>query len=69
MDAANRNGGDYMANTELRAEIQKSRLRQWEIAAFIGVSEYTLVRWLRTELPPDKQAAILEAIEKLKHSD
>lgn len=56
-----------MANTELRAEIQKSRLRQWEIAAFIGVSEYTLVRWLRTELPADKQAAILEAIKKLKH--
>lgn len=58
-----------MANSDVREAIHKSRLHQYEIAAFMGISEYTLVRWLRTELPPDKQAAILEAIEKLKHSD
>lgn len=58
-----------MVNSAVRAEIQKNRFHQYEIAQVLGISEYTLVRWLRTELPPDKRAAIFEAIEKLKHSD
>ena len=52
-------------NTEIRNYIRKQRLKQWEVALELRVSEQTLIRWLRTELPEDKKAAIMAAIDKL----
>lgn len=39
-----------MANFELRAEMKRLGVFQWEIADFLGVSEMTIVRRLRKEL-------------------
>lgn len=50
-------------NAEIRAAITAARLRQWEVAALLGISENTLVRWLRYELPEEKRRLILNAIE------
>lgn len=60
-------GGVNMANSDVREAIHKSRLHQYEIAAFMGISEYTLVRWLRRELSPEKRVEVFRAIEALKN--
>ncbi len=35
--------------TTLKEQIKQKRLRQYEVAAFIGINEFTLSRWLRDE--------------------
>lgn len=54
-----------MANLEIREIIRKNRIRHYEVAAALGVSEYTFCKWLRTELPADKKAKIMDAINGL----
>ena len=54
-----------MANAEIRDLIFAKRLRHYEVAGQLRVSECTLSRWLRTELPPTKKKEILEAIDNL----
>ena len=53
------------ANSDIRNRIKESNVKQWRVALAIGVSEQTLIRWLRAELPEDKKAAMLAAIDKL----
>jgi len=55
-----------MKNLDVRAAISQSRFRHYEVSAAIGISEYTLSIWLRTELPQEKKLRILNAVEKLK---
>ena len=54
-----------MANTIVREELKLRGVRQWELAHALGVSEQTLVRWLRFELSEDKQMDMLEKIEAI----
>lgn len=58
--------GDVTMNDEIKREIRKARLMQYEIAAKIGVSEYTLCRWFRRELTPEQRDKVLAAIAELK---
>lgn len=55
-----------MSNINIRKAITDANLKHWQVANEIGVDCSTFCRWLRTELPADKEQAILEAIEKLK---
>ena len=50
---------------ELREQMRRHGLKQWEVAAKMGISEYTLVRWLRGEPSAEHATAIAEAIEEL----
>ena len=52
-------------NDEIRKRIKLKHLTQWRVAMELGVSEQTFIRWLRTELPEEKKAARLAAIDKL----
>ena len=54
-----------MANKIVREELQQRSVRHWELAHALGVSEQTLVRWLRFELSEDKQIDMLEKIEAI----
>ena len=54
-----------IANCEIRNKIKASGLTNWEVAAKIGVSEFTLCRWLRIELDGMKRQAVELAIEEL----
>lgn len=54
-----------MANKIIREELKARRVRQWELAAALGVSEQTLVRWLRFELDEDRQLDMLMQIEEI----
>ncbi len=55
-----------MANAEIRKLIKSSSLYQYEVAEKIGVTECTLIRWLRKELPESKKQSVLQAIKELQ---
>lgn len=55
-----------MKNQEIKRAIKESRIMQYEIAAQIGISEYTLCKWFRKELTPEQQEQILSAIAAIK---
>ena len=50
-------------NEEIRNTIMKKRLKHYEVAHALGISECTLSRWLRKELPLEKKQEVLKAIE------
>lgn len=50
----------------MKRMIRESGVKQWQVAAAMGVSEATMVRWLRTELPKEKETAIKVAIDRIK---
>ena len=54
-----------MANKIIRDELKTRGVRHWELAAALGVSEQTLVRWLRFELSEDRQLDMLMKIEEI----
>ena len=55
-----------MNNSDIKKTIKESRILQYEIAAQLGVSEYTLCKWFRKELTADQQRQILAAITEIK---
>ena len=54
-----------MANKIVREELKSRGDRHWELAHALGVSEQTLVRWLRFELDEDKQLDMLTKVEEI----
>ena len=52
-------------NQEIKKAIRTAGLKQWQVAKACGVSEFTLVRWLRDELTDERREAIFSAIEAL----
>ena len=54
-----------MANKIIRDELKTRGVRHWELAAALGVSEQTLVRWLRFELDEKRQLDMLMKIEEV----
>ena len=53
-----------MMNKDIKEKIKAAGLHQYQVADLCGVSETTLVRWLRYDLSPEKRELILAAIEK-----
>lgn len=53
------------ANKEIRERAKQAGVKHWQIAIQMGVSEQTLVRWLRTPLDENKEQRIAAAIECL----
>lgn len=53
--------------TRIKDLITKNRLKQYEVAHELGVSEFTLCKWLRyeQEIPEEKEEQILNAIRNL----
>lgn len=54
-----------MANEAIREKVKATGVRYWEVAEQIGVSDVTLCRQLRRELPEARQQLILHAIDEL----
>lgn len=52
-------------NIEIRNAIEKKRLRHYEVAYALGISECTLSRWLRKELPIEQQKEIINVINSI----
>lgn len=55
-----------MSNAKLKQAIKSARLKQWEVAQQVGVSEMTLIRWFRTEMTEERKERVYKAIEALK---
>ena len=54
-----------MCNEDIRNEIRIANVKQWEVADAIGISEMTMVKWLRKELSPDKKELIRKGISEV----
>ncbi len=51
---------------EIRTLLKKYKMKQWELATKLDVTEGTLIRWLRTELPIEKKEHIINIIQNYK---
>ena len=54
-----------IANKGIRELIEKNGVKHWRVALQLGVSEQTLVRWLRVPLAKEKEDAIRAAVEQI----
>jgi len=52
-------------NDKIKNAARDKRVPLWEIAVKLGVSESTVTRMMRQELPPDKTAEILNIIDTI----
>lgn len=52
-------------NQAVRKAAKSAGVPLWKVAAAIGVSEPTIIRWLRVPLQEEKEARILSAIASL----
>lgn len=53
------------ANNDIRRAALLADVRHWEICERLGISEPTLTRWLRPELPEERRRMIMDAINDL----
>lgn len=54
-----------MSNSQIKDALKKHRIYLWEIANRLNVSEMTICRWLRQDLPEEKAKLILNAINEI----
>ena len=54
-----------MTSNQIKQILKEKRIYQWEVAKALGITEFTLTRWLREDLPEDRATQILEAIDEL----
>lgn len=47
------------ANQKVRDAAKVAGVKQWEIAVHLGISEPTIVRWMRMPMSVDREKAIL----------
>lgn len=53
------------ANQEIRDQIMMNRLRQWEVAEQVGITDGRFSVWLRTPLSDERKARVEAAIDEL----
>ncbi len=51
-----------MKNVEIRTELMKRGMKNYELAELLGIADSALSRKLRKELPEDEKQKILEVI-------
>ena len=56
-------------NTDIRTLLRQNRVRQWQVAMELGISEVTLSRWLRFPLSVEKRNAILKAVQRITEKE
>lgn len=50
---------------EIKIALVRYGVRQYEVARALGISEYTLSRWLHTEISPERKETILATIRRI----
>lgn len=61
--------GENMANEEIRELLRKKRIRHYEVAEQLGISEYTFCKYLRNELTDEKKKLVINAINDICNSE
>lgn len=54
-----------MANELVREALKTNRVRAWELAEAMGIVDCTLSKWMRRELPAEKQVLMVRAVEEI----
>ena len=54
-----------MTNLEIRVEMAKRNLKQWQVAKMLGVSESVFSRKMREEFTEEEKNTILTTIRKV----
>lgn len=57
-----------MCNTKIRQEIERDKIKYWQIADALGIHPTTLTCKLRKELPPEEKQRIRQAIQQIKET-
>ena len=52
-------------NQAIREYAKKKGVKLWQIALSLGISEPSLIRWMRVPLSSEKERNILEAIDAI----
>ena len=52
-------------NQTIREAAKRKGVKLWQIAAHLGISEPTMTRWLRSTLSPERENAIMKAINEI----
>ena len=55
-----------MGRENVGMKIKKSNVKQWQIAEYLGMNEFSLSRKLRNEIAPEFEKQILIAIMQIK---
>ena len=58
-----------MNGDDIRAILKNHRIFQWELAAQLGISEFTLCCWFRGPISESRARAIQEAIAQLERPE
>lgn len=51
-----------MKNNEIREALKEANMKQWQLAELLHISEFTLSRKLRKEIPEDEKKEIISLI-------
>lgn len=51
-------------NQRVREELKKRNMYLWELGVLLGISESTITRLMRTELPDDEQDKLITTIRE-----
>lgn len=54
-----------MQNMTIRNAVKSKGLCLWQLADYLGITDATLSRKLRKELPPNEQQRYLDAVQQL----
>ena len=54
-----------LANTDIRTTAKEKKVRFWEVAEYLKISEPTMTRKLRKELPDREKQEIFKIIDEL----
>ncbi|WP_395318169.1 hypothetical protein [Fructilactobacillus frigidiflavus] len=54
-----------MQNLDIRKKIADNRLKNWEVANKVGITDGRFSVWLRTPLREDRKKRVLDAINEL----
>lgn len=58
-----------MKNLNIRNALAQNNMKQWQLADYLGISEYTLCKKLRRELPDREQEKIMKVILENKEGE
>lgn len=52
-------------NQAIRKMARMKGVKHWQIAQYLGISEQTIMRWLRVPLSSEREKIIMEVIKKI----
>ena len=53
------------ANKKLREYMKQNNVPYWKLAAAFGVTEQTVIRWLRIELPSERTSEFMQKVDEI----